>query len=264
MKYFIVIFIFLSGACYTQTFAELYSGFEQSRLNTYKHKLSRIEIYSFKNSKDSSLLSYEIFDSIGNIVTARQYNYKNRKHYNEQFYKYDSLGRRITFTSRSTYSDKLNRGKVITLIKYDYKRDSLHKRTIESYIENNLIRIKDFPERKEEKIDYKKKVVDSLDRIVYSEYYSVAGLEKVEIKYHENGQMQSKICHVDNGIWYKSQYNDSGNLIEYYEWIYDNKSRKPIAHSLIYYDNNQMKKRIEYLNFKGKIKSFDKYYYFKH
>jgi hypothetical protein len=83
-------------------------------------------------------------------------------------------------------------------MKYEYRGDTLFKIIYESYKEDKLIRTKEIPERKNESIKYEKEEVDSLNRVVYFEYYSLAGLEKHEIKYHENGQIQSEICYVDD------------------------------------------------------------------
>lgn len=263
MKYIIVILFILSAQCHAQTFAELQSSFEQERIEAFNYQFSRIEIYSFTNHRDSSLSSYKIFDVRGNIVAARQYNYKSRKFFNEQFYEYDSLGRRITYISRSTYLDKLNKARVSNHRKYEYRSDSLVKIIMESYKEDKLERTKEITERKKESIKYEKKEVDSLNRAVYFEYYSVAGLEKHEIKYHDNGQIQSEICYVDDRLWYEGRYNVFGNVIEYKEWLYDSKSHKLVEHSLSYYNVDQKVMRIEYLNSKGRIKTTDKYYYYR-
>lgn len=253
----------LSAQSHAQTFAELQSDFESARIEAFNYQLSRIEIYSYTNQRDSTLSSFKVFDSIGNLVTARQYNYKSRKFYNEQFYEYDALGRRITRISRNTYLDKLNKAKVSTHEKYEYRGDSLIKRTIESYKEDKLVGTKEFPERKQELIKFEKKEIDSLNRVFNFEYYSVAGLEKHVIKYHENGQIQSEICYVDDQLWYEGIYNVLGNIIEYKEWLYDSKSHKLVDHSLTFYNDDQKVISIDYLNSKGKVKKTNKYYYYR-
>lgn len=263
MKYIIVILLVLSAQCHAQTFADLQVDFEEERIEAFNYQLSKIEIYSFKNRRDSTLSSYKIFDERGNIVTARQYNYKPRKFYTEQFYEYDTLGRRIILIKKSAFLDKLNKVRISTHQKYEYRGDSLIKIIIESYKENELLKTKEFPERKDEPIKYEKQEFDSLKRVVYFEYYSLSGQEKHEIKYHDNGQIQSKICYVDNQLWYKAEYNIWGNVIEYKEWLYDSKSHKIIEHSLTYYNDAQKVMRIEYLNSKGRIKTTDKYYYYR-
>lgn len=255
--------LILSAQCHAQTFADLQVDFEEERIEAFNYQLSRIEIYSFKNRRDSTLSSYKIFDERGNVVTARQYGYKPRKFYTEQFYEYDTLGRRIMLIKKSAFLDKLNKVRISTHQKYEYRGDSLVKIIIESYKENELLIMKEFPERKEESIKYEKQEFDSLKRVVYFEYYSVTGQEKHEIKYHDNGQIQSKICYVDNQLWYKTVYNILGNVIEHKEWLYDSKSHKIVEHSLTYYNDSQKVIRIEYLNSNGRIKTTDKYYYYR-
>lgn len=261
MKYIIIISLILSAQCHAQTFAELQVDFEEERIEAFNYQLSRIEIYSFKNRRDSTLSSYKRFDERGNVVTARQYDYKSRKFYTEQFYEYDTLGRRIMLIKKSTFLDKLNKARVSTHQKYEYRGDSLVKIIIESYKEDELLKTKEFPERKEESIKYEKQEFDSLKRVVYFEYYSVAGHEKHEVKYHDNGKIQSKICYVDDQLWYIVEYNILGNVIEYKEWLYDSKSHKMLEHSLTYYNAAQKVIRIEYLNSNGRVKTTEKYYY---
>ena len=264
MKYLIVIFSVFSGPCQAQTFAELQSDFEQARLEAKNNKLSKIEVYSFKNQRDSIILSYRIFDSIGNIINARQYNYKQQKYYQEQFYNYDSLGRRVAYIRQDQHLDKIKRGKVTSIEKYSYKGDSLTKRSLEYYFRDSLIEIRDIPSREREKAEYTKKVLDTSGRIIRGEYFSVAGFEKVELSYYDNGEIQSQTNTVDDKMWWIIQFNELGDEIEYTEWLYSSNSSEPIVHTRTYYDDNQMIVRKDFLNQKGKVKSFHKYYYWKY
>ena len=260
----IIIGFGITNSLCAQTYKELQSDFEQSRLDAFNGKLSRIEIYSFKNNRDSTLKSYETFDSTGNILSARYYNYKNRRYFNEEFYNYDSLGRRISRTSRNTFLNKLKHGDVKSIDKYEYKGDSLSKRTFDSYFDDSLVESREFPGIEGEKINYLKEEKDSSGRNILIEFYSVAGLERVEFNYHANGKIQSNSVYIYDRIWYKYRYNDLGNIIECYEWNYRSNSKIPIEHSLTYYDTDQMVTMVEYLNSKNKIKSFNKYYYKKY
>lgn len=263
MKYLFILLTFSFTSIQAQTFAEFQSVIEKERQEVLKNQLLRVEIYSFKNSKDSILISNKVFDSLGNIVNARQYSYKSRKYYREQFYTYDSLGRRIAFIRRDLHRDKIKRGKVTSIEKYHYQRDSLSERFIESYFNDSLLSIRELPERQHEKINYTRKEINSLGKIVHSEYYSVAGLERYEFKYDGNGQIQSSTCYVDDKLWYQIRYNQWGNVIEYIEWLYDAKSKKPIEHAITYYNADQLIIRVEYLNYKGKTKTVEKYNYLK-
>lgn len=253
----------LSAKCHAQTYAEVQSSIEKSRLEAFSYQLLRKEIYSYTNSKDSTLSSYEIYDAKGNIVTARQYKYKSRKFYDEQFFEYDTLGRLIARISSNTYLDKINKTRISTHVKYEYRGDTLFKIISETYEDDKLIRTKDIPERKNESITYEKEEVDSLNRVVHYEYYSPAGLERFEIKYHENGQIQSVMCYVDDRLWFEGRYNVFGKVIEYKEWLYDSKSHKLVEHSITFYNVDQKVISIDHLNSKGRVKATDKYYYYR-
>lgn len=254
------LFSFLSTFVYSQTYKDIQSNLESERQKILKHRIIKLEIYSYKK-RDSILEMHQDFDQNGNLIYAIKYNHKSNKYYSEERYEYDSLGRRTTRYYKDTHLDKINKANGIMIEKYIYIKDTLtsviwdyHKNDV--FVSSNII-----PEHKIGSIDSINKVYDSLNRIIQFEFQSHFGYEKITIDYQSNGKIKTYTSFVKDMLWFSIKYNEFGNQIELYSNYLLKKSKRPIEHCLTFYNDKQLVIKKEYLKPSGKKDRIIKHYY---
>ncbi len=85
----------------------LYSQFVSKQKEASAARLKVVKGYSYKNAllRRPKLILEEHYDSSGNILKQTEHKYYRYKHFYEETYQYDSLGRILNITSKSTYRD---------------------------------------------------------------------------------------------------------------------------------------------------------------
>lgn len=224
---------------------------EKTKAEALKYRLKEVYAYEKKSKKnDSTLVFFEKYDSLGNILDRVNHHYKKRKDFEHTFFLYDSIGN----------------------LKEQYSIISFSKNYIHNYrnfyYKNSKIESIEIGSGFVDKINFRKYNIDTnkIDSSSFCTYDSVGRILKIESKdyrlyeeyfYNNEGLFLIKFVDTNNYIQ-NFYYNSKNEMIE--EINYEGIDKFWGRYKYEYYPNGLIKTSKK-LNKRGREIERKVYYY---